>query len=88
MAKSVNSMMKILWNQVGLQPHSPALSAAYEKDICNRACENWAYPNKLHTFRKWYVSWSLCVINNFCKFCICTSLEIFSKVLKVSLIKA
>ena len=37
------------------------------KVICDWACENRAYLHKLHMFIKWHFSWSLFMINTFCK---------------------
>ena len=38
-----------------------------EMYICDWACENRAYLHILHMFKKWYFSWSLFMINTFCK---------------------
>ena len=46
--------------------------------ICDWACENQAYLHKLHMFRKRYISWCLCMINNFCKLYI-IPYELFNK---------
>ena len=35
--------------------------------ICDWACENRAYLRKLHMFRKWYLSWYLLTLFQFCK---------------------
>ena len=35
--------------------------------IYDWACKNWAYPHKLHMFRKWYFTWSVLMILMFCK---------------------
>ena len=38
--------------------------------ICDWVCENRACLHKLHVVRKWEFSWSLLMINMFCKFLI------------------